>query len=106
MITPNPLAVRVARRHAARHQAAIVLRNVPSTTRIEIGTTYGIEAKIIVEPTTGYLSSFRFRKALDGTTIPWEGVGVDGKVVKGKILLHATVAEDHVATWAEVTVDP
>ena len=100
----DPLAIRVSRRHAARDQPAAI---VPTTTGLNVGTIYAIEAKMMVEPATGWLRNFTFLATEAGspTTIRWEGVGEDDELVTGKLVLHATVGEDEVTCWAEVVVD-
>jgi hypothetical protein len=105
-MSADPAAVRVTR----RYRAAVFPRDVPTTkTRIEYdcsGRISAIDLKLRLEPQTGYLKRFRFRH-LNGqsTTVAWEGVGVDGELVTGKILLYTAVAEDAVMGWGEVTVD-
>jgi hypothetical protein len=108
-MSADPLAVRIAR----RHQASILPRAVPTTTfRIELdwsGRISVIALKMALEPTTGYLVMLRFRPSLGSPTPPtvaWEGVTGNGELVTGTLVLRASVTEDTVASWAEITVDP
>jgi hypothetical protein len=100
--TTDPTAIRVARRHAA----AVPPADIP-TTRLNVGSIYAIEPKLMLEGRTGYLRNFRFRPAVDGpsTTVAWEGVSEAGGVVSGKLMLHVEVGENEVGVWAEVVVD-
>ncbi len=100
----NPRATRAVRRPQA---AALPCPDAP-TTRVNVGTIFGIEPKLSVEPLTGYLRQFRFlpTKAEPTTTIAWQGVNEAGGLVSGKLVLHTAVAESEVAVWGEVAVDP
>jgi hypothetical protein len=105
---PDPIAVRVFRRHAAR-TGAVLFRDVPvPRTRVEYtdgGTISAIALGKMLEPTLGPLMSLRFL-ALDGppTTIAWAVVTEGGNVVSGRLVLHTAVAEDEVISWAEVEI--
>ena len=101
----DPIAVRIVRRHQAR-EGALVPREVP-TTALTAGTIYAIEAKMMVEPATGWLRKFTFLATEAGppTTIAWQGVAENDELVTGKLVLHAAVGEREVTCWAEVTVD-
>jgi hypothetical protein len=104
----DPIAIRVAR----RHQAALVLREVPATkTRVEYtagGSISALDLEQMLEGQLGYIIRLRLRATPVGptTSIPWEAIAEDGAVVTGKLVLHAAVAEDGVVSWALVTVDP
>jgi hypothetical protein len=106
---PDPLALRVAR----RHRAAIVSRDAVFTkTKVRVeydcsGKISMIDLKLMIEPQVGYLMKLRFRPSLVGTptTVGWEGVKVDGELVTGKLVLHALVSEGEVRSWGEVVVD-
>lgn len=107
-MSADPLAIRVVR----RHRAAVLPPAVPTSTfRVELdwgGRISAFALKMALEPRVGYLVMLRFRPSLGSPTPPtvaWEGIKVDGEVVTGKLVLHTEVAEDHVASWAEVTVD-
>jgi hypothetical protein len=107
-MSADPLAVRVAR----RHQAARVVRTVPTTrTRVEYtnsGRISAVELATMLEPQFGYLVRVRFRPTPHGpsTTVAWAAVTEDGAVVSGTLTLRAAVAEDEVTSWAVLTVDP
>jgi len=106
-MSTDPLALRVAR----RHQAAMVVRTVPTTkTRVEYtnsGRISAVDLMNMLEPQFGYLVKLRFRPSPGGpsTTVAWDGVNEDGNVVTGKLVLHAAVDEGEVMSWAVVTVD-
>jgi hypothetical protein len=103
----DPLALRVAR----RHQAAILLRDVPTTkSRVEYsnaGTISAVDLMNMLEGQVGYVVRLRFRPAPGepSTTVAWEAVTEDGDVVTGKLVLHAAVTEGEVLSWAVLTVD-
>jgi hypothetical protein len=99
----DPTALRVARRHT--QEAAVLPREVP-TTRLGQSTVFAIEVRLMLERQTGYLRKFKFFLAQDEppTTIRWEGVTERDELVTGKILLHATVADDEITSWAEVAI--
>jgi hypothetical protein len=61
----------------------------------------------MLEPTTEFLVNPRFRRSLtvDPNGVEWEALDKDGKVVAGKLVLHAAVSEIEVVSWAEVAVD-
>jgi hypothetical protein len=92
---PDPIALRVAR----RHQAAVVLRDVPTTeTRLEhsnAGTISAVELMKILEPTAWFLVKLRFRPSLSGlpNTISWEARDDNANIVTGTLVLHAAVGE-------------
>jgi hypothetical protein len=102
----DPTALRVARRHA-QEATVVPLREVPTTTRLDFGTVFGIELKLLLEPKVGYLVRLRFRAVPGGppSTVAWEAVAENGKLVTGRLALGTTVAENEVAAWGEVTVD-
>jgi hypothetical protein len=105
----DPLAIRVARRHAARHQGASIRPAVPTTTtRLDFGTVFGIELRMLLEPLMGYVAELRFLRVPDGptSTVAWEGATETGERISGQLLLHASAAENEVAVWGEVAVDP
>ncbi len=103
----DPLAVRVARRHAA-----LVVRTVPTTkTHVEYtsgGTISSGELMRMLEAQLGYMVRLRFRPIAAGssTTTAWEAVAADGAIVTGQLVLHAAITESEVTSWAVVTVDP
>jgi len=103
----DPIALRVAR----RHQAAVVLREEPSTrTRIEFTDSGGITACELMKMlarSTGPLVTLRFRPSLTGlpNVIAWEALNDSVDIVTGKLVLHAAVAQAEIVTWAEVSVD-
>jgi hypothetical protein len=101
-VTPDPIARRVARLHQAR-EGAVLPREVP-TTKLPLGSIYGIEVKLMVEETTGPLRKLRFRRAVDGTPT-WEATTDAGEPVTGTLVLHVSVAEGEVAVAGEVVVD-
>jgi hypothetical protein len=107
MITPDPLAVRVAR----RHQADVIFRDVPaSKTHIEYadsGRISDMALMKLLEPQVGKLVKLRFRRSMeiDPNGVEWEALTEDAKLVSGRLVLHAAVAEDEVVSWAEVVVD-
>jgi hypothetical protein len=108
MITPTPLAHRVAR----RHQAAVALRDVPAPSiRVEYsnsGRSSAVALMKMLEPQVGKLVKLRFRRSLavDPNGVEWEALNETASVVTGKLVLHAALDEDEVISWAEVTVDP
>jgi len=104
MTSPVPLALRIVRRHAA-----VVFRDVPYT-RVEYsngGRISAVELARMLEPQLGFVTNVRFRASLSGTpnTIAWEGLGPNGEVVSGMLVIHAAVSESEVVTWAEVDVE-
>jgi hypothetical protein len=103
----DPLAVRVAR----RHQAAVVLRSVPTIrTRVEYtasGSIHAFELATILEAQLGAVMRLRFRPNPVGSTtaIAWEALMGDGEIVTGQLVLHAAITETEVTSWAVLTVD-
>jgi len=103
----DPLAARVAR----RHQAALLVRNVPAIKkRVEYtdsGSIYAFELAKMLEDQLGYVARLRFCPAPAGppTTIALEALTEDGRLVTGKLVLHAAVTETEVASWAVLTID-
>ncbi|MGA3122609.1 MAG: hypothetical protein ABSF69_17730 [Polyangiaceae bacterium] len=103
----DPLAVRVARRHAA-----VVFRDVPTEDiRIEYSDSGRISAVALsrmLERELGPLVTMRFRRSLVGTpnTVAWEALNERAELVSGKLELHAGVRDDEVVSWAEVFIDP
>jgi hypothetical protein len=108
MIPVDPIALRVAR----RHEAAVVLRDVPAPeTRIEYsndGRISALELMRWLRPKTGPLLTLRFRRSLavDPNGVEWEALDENANVVTGQLILHAAVANDEVVSWAEVVIDP
>jgi hypothetical protein len=49
----------------------------------------------------------RYRRSLkiDPNGVEWEALSDEGRVVTGKLVLHAAVGETEVVSWAEVVVD-
>ena len=102
----DPLAVRVARRHAA----AVVLRDHPPKTRVDYdcsGSISSFDLRQALEPVTGWLRRLRLRPAPEGpsTTVAWEAVTGEGKLVTGTLVLRGAIREDEVNVWAEVLVE-
>jgi hypothetical protein len=107
--TTSPIALRVV----ARHQAAIVLRDMPGAkTRIEYsdgGRISAVELARWLEPVFGTVVKLRFRPSLTGlpNTVAWEAIKEDGEVANGKLVLHAGISDDgsEVVSRGEVAVD-
>lgn len=107
-MNPDPLAIRVARRHA--RESAVVFRDVPDKFRIEYTNSGRISAVALAKmlaPPLGFIPKLVFHRPVDvpANVIAWEALTEDANVVTGKLVLHAAVAEDEVTSWAEVTVD-
>jgi hypothetical protein len=106
-MNPDPIALRVAR----RHQADVLFRDVPVPKyRVEYsnaGTISAVALARMLEPTLGVIVKLRFRPSLTGSpnTVSWEALGENANVVSGKLVLHAAGAPDEVVSWAEVTVN-
>jgi hypothetical protein len=100
----DPIAVRVARRHAA------VVGDVPATARIEhidAGRITAAELAEMLKTVVGPLSRMRFHRPPGSTnTIGWAAVDPNGGGASGSIELHATVTDNAVITSASVTIDP
>jgi hypothetical protein len=109
MVMPDPLADRVARRHA--REAAVVLGNMPAApTRIEYtdsGRISDIAVMTLLEPAVGKLMKLRFRRSLvvDPNGVEWEGIDENANIVSGRIVLHAAISETEIVSWGEVIVD-
>lgn len=105
---PDPIAVRVAR----RHRAAVVLRAVPTIKkRVEYTATGGIyafELAKLLEDQVGFIVRLRFRPTPNGpsTTVALEALTESGEVVTGTLVLHAAATESEITTWAVLTVNP
>jgi hypothetical protein len=107
--TTSPVSLRVA----ARHQAAVLFRDVPAAeTRIEYsdgGRISAVELARWLEPVFGTVVKLRFRPSMVGppNTVAWEAMDARADVHGGKLVLHAGISEDgsEVVTWGEVTVD-
>ncbi len=102
---PDPTAVRVAR----RHQAAVVLRDVPLTTRIDFtgdGRISALWLRTTLEAEVGPLWSLQFVASSKGPpiTVGWEATTRGGGRISGTLVLRARVTAREVVTWAEVTV--
>lgn len=108
-MNPNPIAVRVARRHA--RDAGVVVRDVSSKImRVDYdcsGSISSFDLRQALEPTTGWIRKLRFR-ATEGasTTVAWEAVKGTGERITGTLGVRATVTADAVMMSAEVTVEP
>ncbi len=80
---PDPIALRVAR----RHRAAVVLRDVPTIKkRVEYtatGNIYAFELATMLEAQLGAVMRLRFRPNPVGSTtaIAWEALMGDGEIV-------------------------
>jgi hypothetical protein len=104
---PDPIALRVARRHA--REAAVVFRDVPAPKRrIELSSSGRISAAYLtrtLEPTCGPVTKLVFHRT-SAHEIGWAAVDPAGGVVSGALTFHVALGEHEVASWAEVTVDP
>jgi hypothetical protein len=110
MTVANPIAIRVAHRHATR-KGAVIFRGVPAA-RLSIeytdsGTISAIEVARMLRPQLGMLLKLRFRRSLvvDPNGVEWEALDEYANVVSGRLILHAAVSESTVGSWAELTVD-
>ena len=97
----DPIASRVANRYR---------QDVLGVARIEYtdkGTVSVHDVEHLLKPRLGVLSKMRFRPGLGGipTTVSWEALNEDDQLVRGRLVLHAVVHEDHVVSWADVLVD-
>ena len=104
----DPLALRVARRHSG----AVVLRDLPYTSPQLIFSDGGVvtatDVRRVLENHVR-LAAVWFCPTCPTTkanVVLWEGIGVKGKTVTGKLVLHAGAAVDHVVAWAEIVLDP
>jgi hypothetical protein len=101
----------IAARVAARHQAAVILRDAPPRrTMIQYSSGGRISAVAlmkVLEPELGVLMTVRFCPALTGlpNTVSWEALDEHAHIVTGQLVLHAAVADDEVVSWAEVMID-
>jgi hypothetical protein len=100
-VKADPIASRVAQRYR---------RDVLGATRVEYtdsGTISARDIERLLKPSFGVLMKMRFRPSLvgDPTTVAWEAVDARAHLVRGRLVLHAAVAEDRVVSWAEVLVD-
>jgi hypothetical protein len=109
MVMPDPIAHRVAQRHA--QDAAAVLGNMPAApTRIEYtdsGRISDIAVMTLLEPAVGKLMKLRFRPSLEiePNGVEWDGLDGNANIVSGKIVLHAAISETEIVSWGEVIVD-
>jgi hypothetical protein len=108
---PDPIAVRVARRHAARHQAAVFPSLSRPNVRVEYtnhGRISAADLKKMLEPQVGRLKWLAFRPPVAGSpvTIRWEALAERAELVAGTLTLRSEVSDHQVTTWAEVEVDP
>jgi len=109
MLVHDPIARRVARRHA--REGAILFRDAPAkNTRVyysNSGRISSVELMKMLEPSTGKLLKLQFRRSLkiDPNGVEWESLDENANIVSGKLELHAAVADDEIVSWAEVRVD-
>ncbi len=98
-------------RRIVRRHAAVVFRDIPSArTRVEYSDSEmitAVELMTMLEPTLGFVTNLRFRPSLTGlpNTVSWEALDEHAEVVSGRLILHTAVAENEVASWADVVVD-
>jgi|HubBroStandDraft_1064217.scaffolds.fasta_scaffold08254_5 hypothetical protein len=95
----DPIANRVARRFR---------RHVVGATGIEYSGAGNIDAMAIMrllQPRTGRLYRLAFRQGDTPCTVPFDGVTLDGRVVEGRVVLHAAVRPDAIVSWGEVFLD-
>ncbi len=95
----DPFALRVARRF---HRA--VIGNV----RIEYSDAGRIDAVAVMrllQPSTGRLYRLAFRQGDTPHAVPFDGITLDGRVVEGRVVLHAAVRPDVIVSWGEVFLD-
>src|SRR5580658_3208812 len=93
----DPLARRVARRHAIEG----------TSPRIEFsgGHLSAIELAKRLEPTTGRLKRLMFHQS-SPNTVGWAAVDPNDGVVAGTLQPRVSVTVDAVTLWAEVMLDP
>jgi hypothetical protein len=107
---PDPIALRVARRHA--REAAVVLRNGPAEkTRVEYTDSGRISAAELtrkLEPRVGPLARMVFHRPPGGppNEVGWAAVDPAGGVVSGTLKIRTNLSGNMVTTWAEATIDP
>jgi hypothetical protein len=102
----DPLATRVA----ARHRAGVVGDVSKQGARVENmkdGKITAAELTRMLEPIVGSLARMLFhRPSASAREVGWAAVTPDGGVVSGMLVLHTTVTDDEVRSWAELTIDP
>ena len=100
-MNPDPIARRIVRRYR---------REVLGTTRVEYSAAGNIDASAVVRllsPTLGALYRLTFRPAIQGlpNTVAWEAVTERNQLVRGRVVLHAAVADHMITSWGEVVID-
>jgi hypothetical protein len=101
MMNSDPIARRVVHRYR---------REVLGTTRVEYSAAGNIDAIAVVRllwPTLGALFKLTFRPAIQGlpNTVAWEAVTERNQLVRGRVVLHAAVADHTITSWGEVLID-
>ncbi len=100
-MSTDPISVRVAR----RHQAALVVREVPTVKkRLEFtdsGRISALDVMNMLEAQFGYIVRLRFQASPGGeaTSVGWVAVNENGDAISGKLVIHAAVADDEVMSW-------
>ena len=97
----DPLARGVARRYR---------RGIQGATRVEYSDGGNIDAMAVMkllQPSVGPLVRLNFWHPVEGmpSTVAWDAVTPDDRMVTGRVVLHAAVLGNVVRSWGEVFLD-
>ncbi len=104
LVNPDPLVLRVARRYRVARRRRL------ASTRVEYSTAGFIDAAAVaklLEPSYGRFSNLWFKRFTQAPPhiVKFEGVTQDGRIVRGRVVLHAAFSDTKILSWGEVLIE-